>query len=114
MLRSNNTFDPSIIWRNRGVSRLTKATSADNEIPAKIPLSGGYSIDPGHADPRACASSCLRRLFDANPGPRPGWVSVAGKGNAGAVARTAVAAPTKEHAQKFANPFAHLQGRIGT
>ena len=44
MLRSNNTFDPSIIWRNHGVSCLTKATSADNEIPAKIPLSGGIAL----------------------------------------------------------------------
>jgi murein L,D-transpeptidase YafK len=44
MLRSNNTFDPSIIWSNHGVSCLTKATSADNEVPAKIPLSGGIAL----------------------------------------------------------------------
>jgi murein L,D-transpeptidase YafK len=44
MLRSNNTFDPSIIWSNHGVSCLTKATSADNEIPAKIPPSGAIAL----------------------------------------------------------------------
>jgi murein L,D-transpeptidase YafK len=44
MLRSNNTFNPSIIWRNHGVSCLTKATSADNEISAKVPRSGGIAL----------------------------------------------------------------------
>ena len=72
----------------------------------------GYSIDPRHAGPRASAIGGLRRLFDADQVPWRRRQSVAYQGNEGAVARGALAASTKEHAETFTDPCAHFQGRI--
>src|SRR6476661_6572679 len=70
----------------------------------------GDSIDPRHAGPRACAIGRFRRHFDAGPMPCRTRLSVAGEGFEGAVTAAAVAAPTKEHAETFTDPCAHLQG----
>src|SRR5262249_1065609 len=84
-----------------------------NDVSGNVPL-GGYCIEPRHAGPRACAIGGFHRLFDAGPVPCRTRLSVASEGYEGAVAAAAVAAPTKEHAETFTDPCAHLQGRIGT
>src|SRR5277367_968310 len=74
----------------------------------------GNTIDSCHAVSRVCdiSGSCWR--FSASPVPWRGRQTVAGKGNEGTVARTALAAPPKEDAQTFANRSARFQGRSRT
>ena len=80
----------------------------------KDPTVWGYTIDPRHAVSRVCAISGTRRRFSASTVPWRRRQTVAGKGNEGAVARTALAAPPKEDAETFADPSARFQGRSRT
>jgi len=65
----------------------------------------------------ACIDQRLRRkgskfrcLVDASAMPWPVRLCVTREGDQGVVARAAVAAPTKEHAEKFTDPSTHFQG----
>ena len=81
----------------------------------------GYSNDPRHGTPCACADGGFCRGVDAGHVPwrrqqsvaGQGSKAVAGQGDKGAAARAALAAPAKEDAETFADPCAHFQGRGG-
>src|ERR1700687_3735220 len=73
----------------------------------------GYSNDPRHGTPCACAHGGFCRGVDAGPVPWRKQQSVADQGNKGASARAALAAPTKEDAKTFTDPRAPFQGRGG-
>src|SRR5215813_4354323 len=74
----------------------------------------GSGNDPRHGRPCACADGGFCRGIDAGHVPWRRQRSVAGQGNKGVTAPAALAAPTKEDAEAFADPCAHLQGRGGT
>src|SRR5262247_2676735 len=73
----------------------------------------GYSNDPRHGTPCACADGGSCRGGDAGHVPWRKQQSVADQGNKGATARAALAAPTKEDAKTFTDPCAPFQGRGG-
>src|SRR4030095_13397178 len=73
----------------------------------------GYSNDPHHGTPCACADGGLCRGVDAGHVPRRKQQSVAGQGTNEATARAALAAPAKEEAETFTDPCARFQGRGG-
>src|SRR5215831_18006189 len=73
----------------------------------------GYSNDPRHGTPCACADGGFCRGVDAGHVPWPKQQSVADQGNKGATARAALSAPTEEDAKIFADPCASFQGRGG-
>src|SRR6266487_4846799 len=74
----------------------------------------GYSNDPSHGSPCACADGGFCRGIDAGHVPWRRQQSVADQGNKGGAARAALAVPTKEDAKTFTDPCAHFQGRGGT
>src|SRR5207245_7631446 len=74
----------------------------------------GYSNHARHGRPCACADGGFCRGIDAGHVPWRRQQSVADQGNKGVAARAARAAPTKEDAETFADPSAHLQGGGGT
>src|SRR5262249_35241112 len=76
-------------------------------------LRQGYSNDPRHGTPWACADGRFCRGVDAGHVPWRKQQSVADQGNKGAAARAALAAPTKEDAKTFTDPCAPFQGRSG-
>src|SRR5262245_25878962 len=73
----------------------------------------GYSNDPRHGTPCACADGGSCRGVDAGHVPWRKQQSVADQGNKGATARAALAAPTKEDAKIFTYRCAPFQGRGG-
>src|SRR5262245_44599551 len=73
----------------------------------------GYSNDPRHGTPCACADGGSCRGVDAGHVPWRRQQSVADQGNKGAAAQAALAAPTKEDAKTFTDPRAHFQGGGG-
>src|SRR5215475_2910659 len=73
----------------------------------------GYSNDPRHGTPCACADGGSCRGVDAGHVPWRKQQSIAGQGNKGATARAALAAPTKEDAKIFTYRRARFQGRGG-
>src|SRR5262245_24881579 len=73
----------------------------------------GYSNDPHHGTPCACADGGLCRGVDAGHVPWRKQQSVADQGNEEATARAALAAPAKEDAHTFTDPCARFQGRGG-
>ena len=91
---------------------------ATGERWKKVVLSEGKAFDRHSAHSRTGAvGGCSGRRFDAGSVP---WRrrqsiagSIAGQGDEGAPARAAVAVAAKEHAETFADPCAHFQGRGG-
>src|SRR5262249_19880282 len=73
----------------------------------------GYSNDPRHGTPCACADGGSCRGVDAGHVPWRKQQSVADQGDKGATARAALAAPTKEDAKTLTDPCAPFQGRGG-
>src|SRR5262245_1667462 len=73
----------------------------------------GYSNDPHHGTPCACADGGFCRGVDAGHVPWRKQQSVADQGNEEATARAALPAPAKEDAHTFTDPCARFQGRGG-
>src|SRR6478752_10510195 len=73
----------------------------------------GYSNDPHHGTPCACADGGYCRGVDAGHVPWRKQQSVADQGNEEATARAALAAPAKEDAYTFTDPCSRFQGRGG-
>src|SRR5215204_4998266 len=70
---------------------------------ARVPRRG-YSNDPRHGTPCACADGGFCRGVDPGHVPWRKQQSVADQGNKGATARATLAAPTKEDAKTFTDP----------
>src|SRR6266487_3096348 len=77
----------------------------------KVPRRG-YSNDPRHGSPCACADGGFCRGIDAGHVPWRRQQSVAEQGNKGGAARAALAVPTKEDAKTFTDPCAHFGPKL--
>ena len=91
---------------HQGMLKATDYRHSDRKGP-------GYSNDPHHGTPCACADGGFCRGADAGHVPWRKQQSVADQGNEDATARAALAAPAKEDAHTFADPCARFQGRGG-
>ena len=89
---------------------LRKLAAKCSEISARSHV-GEHSSDLRLA-PCSSSISGFRCLVDASAMSWPVRLCVAREGNQGVVARAAVAAPTKEHAEKFTDPSTFFSRRI--
>ena len=102
---------PGIIWAPCSGFALRKPPTTGIQT-GRVPRRG-YSNDPRHGTPCACADGGFCRGVDAGNVLWRKQQSLADQGNKGATARAALAAPTKEDAKAFTDPHAHFQGRGG-
>ena len=93
---------------------LTKATCYRLSDIGKIPRFGGIPLVRATLFRAFVISAALTGALAPVQCLGEDAQTVAGKGNEGAVVRTALAAPPKEDAETFADPSARFQGRSGT
>src|SRR5262249_36987976 len=96
--------EPESVWLCP--TKATDSKHSDRKVPRR-----GSGNDPRHGGPCVCAGGGFCRGIDAVPWRRQ--QSLAGQGNQGVAGGAALAAPTKEDAETFTDPFAQFQGRGG-